>query len=109
MDPKAKATDIVGELFKLMPATSGIMLALIGGLATRGTLSCDVLTAIRTASILLLLCIILSLIGFQFMITRLQGGDTEVSKHGAVQLVFILAEVAFVLGSVTVIVSLFLI
>ncbi|WP_167098013.1 hypothetical protein [Mycobacterium sp. DL592] len=109
MSSDAKATDFVGELFKLMPSTSGVMLALVGGLATRGTPSSDVLCTIRIAAILLLACIFLSFLGYQFMISKLQGNDADVSKSGSVQLVFFLAELAFFAGSATVIVSLFLI
>jgi hypothetical protein len=109
MDAKAKATDLVGELFKLIPSTSGIMLALIWGLADHQTPPHCVLTVIRIASIILAVCILLSLLGLQFMVSQLQRGNNDASSHGTVAFCFVAAWLAFIAGSVAVIWSLFLI
>jgi hypothetical protein len=109
MDAKAKATDLVGELFKLIPGTSGIMLALIWGLADHKAPPNCVLTVIRIASIILVVCIFLSLLGLQFMVSQLQRGNTDASSHGTVALCFVAAWVVFIAGSAAVIWSLFLI
>jgi hypothetical protein len=109
MDAHAKATDLVGELFKLMPATSGIMLALIWGLASGANPAHNVLIAIRVASILLVVSIFLSLLGLQFIVSSLQRNNENAASGCLVSVCFILAEVTFVAGSIAVIWSLFLI
>lgn len=109
MEAKAKAADLVGELFKLMPAASGIMLALIWGLANGNTPPDCVMTTIRIASVILFVSIFLSLLGLQFMVTQLQRQNDDVSKHGSVQFCFLFAWLSFIAGSVVVIVSLYLI
>jgi hypothetical protein len=109
MNTRAKSADLVGELFKLMPATSGIMLALIWGLADRTKPPHSVLIAIRIASIILAVTIFLSLLGLQFMVSELQDNNQDVSSAPAVQVCFITAWIAFIVGSAAVIWSLFLI
>lgn len=106
--PKEAATQLVGELLKLLPTTSGIMLALIWGLADQEHPAHDVLTATRVASILLVVTILLSLLGLQFLVSALQGGTTDASSKGTVQLCFGLAWLSFFAGSAAVIWSLFL-
>jgi hypothetical protein len=107
--PKEAATQLVGELFKLLPTTSGIMLALIWGLADRKAPPHDVLTATRVTSILLVATILLSLLGLQFLVSELQRDNANASGKGTVQLCFFLALVGFIAGSAGVIWSLFLI
>jgi hypothetical protein len=109
MNTRAKSVDLVGELFKLMPATSGIMLALIWGLANRTKPPHSVLIPIRIASIILAVSIFLSLLGLQFMVSELQNDNPDVSRASTVQVCFIGAWVAFIVGSAAVIWSLFLI
>lgn len=109
MNGRAKATDFVGELLKLLPPTAGIMLALIWGLADRKNPPHDVLTAIRISSILLVVSILSSLAGLQFMVSELQRDNQDAASAGTVQLCFFLAWISFVLGSAAVIWSLFLI
>jgi hypothetical protein len=106
---RAKATDLVGEIFKLMPATAGIMLALIWGLADRATPSQSVLDAIRVASIILVVSIILSLAGLQFTVAELQNGNENAASKTSVQVCFVLAWITFIVGSAAVVWSLFLI
>ena len=108
MNAEEKATDLVGELLKLIPATSGVMLALIWGLAAPKA-SHDVLRAIRIASIVLVVSILMSLLGLQFIVARLEGQFGWVSKQGAVQGCFLLAWLTFVGGCACVLWSLFLI
>jgi hypothetical protein len=102
-----KALDLVSELLKLIPSTSGIMLALIWGLAGDSTPD-DVLRAIRIASIVLVIAIFIAFVGLQFVLGGLEKRASWVSKRGAVQATFMLAEVAFLLGCAIVIWSLFL-
>jgi hypothetical protein len=109
VNTRAKATDLVGEIFKLMPATAGIMLALIWGLADRATPSHSVLTAIRIASIILVVSIFLSLLGLQFTVTELQNGKEDAASKWTVQVCFFGAWITFIAGSVAVIWGLFLI
>lgn len=85
------------------------MLALIWGLANGKTAPDCVMTTIRIASIILFVSIFLSLLGMQFMVTQLQKENANVSKHGSVQFCFLFAWLAFLAGSVAVIVSLYLI
>lgn len=106
--PRQAATQLVGELLKLLPTTSGIMLALIWGLANREKPPHDVLTATRVASILLVATILLSLLGLQFLVSELEKDNTHASSRGAVQVCFFVAWVSFIAGSIAVIWSLFL-
>jgi hypothetical protein len=105
---KEAGTQLVGELFKLLPATSGIMLALIWGLADRTTPVHDVLVAMRIGSIVLVLSIIASLLGLQFMVSAMQAGTLNAGEKGSVQFCFVAAWAGFVAGCVAVIWSLFL-
>jgi len=109
VNARAKATDLVGEIFKLMPATAGIMLALIWGLADRATPSQSVLVAIRVSSIILVVSIILSLAGVQFTVAELQAGNTDGASKPSVQICFFGAWITFILGTAAVVWSLFLI
>jgi hypothetical protein len=103
------ATDLVGELFKLLPATAGIMLALIWGLADKNTPKSDVLDAIRLASIALVVTILLSLLGLQFMVSALQGdANAKAGDKPTVMVCFFIAWISFILGSGAVIWSLYL-
>lgn len=103
-----RADDLVGELFKLLPAVSGVMLALIWGLAgDAGTPPNCVLILIRVASIALTLSILASLLGLQFMVSGMQADKEAVSKTGTVQFCFFASWITFVLGCVAVIWSLF--
>ena len=108
-NPREEASKLVGELFKLLPSTSGIMLALIWGLADRMKPAHDVLVAVRVASIFLVVTILLSLLGIQFMISTLQSGEVDTYQKPTVQACFVLAWLVFIGGSASVIWSLFLI
>jgi hypothetical protein len=76
---EGKALDLLNELFKLIPATAGVMLALIWGLAGDKTPH-DVLVLIRDASIILVVAIFFAFLGLQFVVSGLQRGATGISK-----------------------------
>lgn len=81
MNQGNRADDLVGELFKLLPAVSGVMLALIWGLAGQSTPPPHcVLVLIRVASIVLTVTILASLLGLQFMVSSMQDGGESVAK-----------------------------
>jgi hypothetical protein len=82
LNHEEKALDLVAELLKLIPSTSGIMLALIWGLAG-DSMPDDVLRAIRIASIVLVGSIVIAFIGLQFLVGGLDKGSGWVSKRGA--------------------------
>jgi hypothetical protein len=103
-----KAIDLMGELFKLMPATAGIMLALIWGLADRTKTAHDVLMAIRIASILLAVSIFAALLGLQAMVGWLHRGSQGAIFNRS-QIIFIVGWCGFFGGTVAVIWSLWLI
>jgi hypothetical protein len=109
MNNQEKALDIVNELFKLIPATAGVMLALIWGLAGDSTPH-DVLVAIRIASIVLVASIVVAILGLQFVVSGLQEdhGDPAIGEAGRVQLCFGAAWLLFLAGCGGVIWSLFL-
>lgn len=108
MNPHEKATDLVGGIFKLLPATSGIMLALIWGLVDFKTPFENILTVITVASMILGGSILLSLLGLQFMVSALRRGNADASSKTLVQVCFFGAWITFIAGSVAVIWSLFL-
>ena len=110
MEAKDRADALVGELFKLLPAVSGVMLALMWGLAGKTQLASSVLTHIRIASALLIVTIFISLLGLQFMVSALQGSksyDKGVGAKGSVAVCFFFAWVLFLIGCVFVVWSLF--
>jgi hypothetical protein len=112
-DPKEFATSQVSELFKLLPPTAGIMIALIWGLAaSKDSLPGRVLDAMQVGAALLLACIVLALLGMQFMVTAIHRNiknmeRKDVSHDGAVATCFFLSWIAFGLGSIGVVWSLF--
>jgi hypothetical protein len=107
MDHEQKALDLVNELFKLIPATAGVMLALIWGLAGDETPH-DVLAAIRIASIVLVVSICSAFLGLQFVVSGLQAKDSGIARAGKVQLCFFVAWLLFLGGCGLVIRSLYL-
>ena len=105
----SKANDVILEFFKLIPATSGIMLALIWGLANRSTPpSTTVLWTIRIASLLLAISILACFIGLAGMIDTLHSDEDAYSEKGIRYTVYV-AWACFLSGVFTVIFSLFLI
>lgn len=101
MEARDRADALVGELFKLLPAVSGVMLALMWGLAGKARLDSSVLSHIRIASLLLILTIFISLLGLQFMVSALQGKKSYTSGVGAkgtVAICFFFAWVLFLVG-----------
>jgi hypothetical protein len=110
METKDRADALVGEMFKLLPAVSGVMLALMWGLAGKTRLDSDVMTHIHIASLLLIVTIFVSLLGLQFMVSALQGNktyDSGVGTKGSVAGCFFFAWVFFFIGCVFVVWSLF--
>lgn len=104
--PEDKALKYVEELFKTIIATSGIMLALLWGLTQRATISTFILNTVRWASAIFVLSIFLSLLGYQFIVSRTQHGD-EITKSGPVPLLFLLTWLAFIAGCVFIVVAIF--
>lgn len=102
------ANQLVVELFKLLPGTSGIMLALIWGLADKTPPPHAVLISIRVASIILVATIVASLVGLQFMVSALQRQGGTGSRDAAVSICFSVAWVSFIAGCIAVIWSLFI-
>lgn len=104
--PEDKALKYVEELLKTIIATSGIMLALLWGLTQRA-ISLAVLNTVRWASIVFVLSIFISLLGGQFIVSRVQQDDREITKKGPVPLVFLLAWLTFVVGCALLILAIF--
>lgn len=98
------ATKSVEEIFKVLIATSGIMLALLWGLTQR-TVPPLVVTIIRIASIVLVISIVGSLLGLQFIVTELEKNTAKISKVGAVAVSFVTAWISFLAGCVALIVA----
>lgn len=101
-----KAVTVVQELFKILIATSGIILALLWGLA-KNNLSGDVYCLIRCASIVLIMTIISSLLGFQFIVTELQKNEAAITKKARVAYSFLVAWLSFLAGCILLLVSIF--
>ena len=96
----------VQELFKTMITTAGIMLPLLWGLTQRTT-STTIVTTIRIASIIFLVSIVVSLLGCQFIVTKLENNATNITKQKTVAFSFLVAWASFILGGVLVIVAIF--
>ncbi len=101
-----KALKNVEELFKTIIATSGIMLALLWGLTQRD-IGDSVLTIIRIASIVLVISIIGSLLGLQFIVTEHERDATNITKIRTVAFSFLIAWLSFIGGCILVIVAIF--
>jgi hypothetical protein len=82
-----KALKSVEELFKIIVATAGIVLTLLWGLTQR-SIPQDVLSIIRIASIVLVISIGGSLLGYQFIVTQLQNDNNQASRHPSVAICF---------------------
>lgn len=103
-----KALKTIEELCKTLITTAGIMLALLWGLTQKGQLSQEVIFVIRGSSIFLVISITCSLLGLQFIVSRLQDTSTgDGSKNGWVDLCFWAGWITFLCGSIGVIVSIF--
>ena len=102
-----KALESVSELFKTIIETSGIMLALLWGL-TQHDITAVVLVAIRVASIVLVLAILGSLIGSQFIVTELERNSRNITKARTVAFSFLGAWLSFLVGCILLIVAIFL-
>jgi hypothetical protein len=101
-----KALKYIEELFKTIIATSGIMLALLWGLTQRVTITALILGTVRWASLVFVLAIFLSLLGYQFIVSRTQQGN-EITKSGPVPFLFLLTWLAFIMGCVLLVIAIF--
>lgn len=101
-----KALDFIGELFKVLTATSGIILALLWGLI-RDQQASETILYIRIGSIALAICMIASIMGLQFIVSALQRNAKIVSKDGRVALCYFLAWISFILGNALLVVAIF--
>lgn len=101
-----KALNSVEGLFKTIIATSGIMLALLWGLTQRDITLC-ILYIIRTSSIVLVVSIIGSLLGLQFIVTKLEQNASDITKQRTVAFSFLIAWVSFIAGCILVIIAIF--
>jgi hypothetical protein len=92
-----KARENVAELLKTITATTGVMLALLWGLTQR-TITPDVLWLIRVASFVLVVSMVASLLGLQFIVSALDRGEAQVSQVRTVAGSFLVAWLAFLFG-----------
>ena len=98
LDPEnEKAVSTTTELFKVIIATSGIMLTLLWGLTQR-QMFFDVSRIIRAASIVLLISITSSLLGLQFIVAELERKTSQVTKARSVAFTFLIGWLAFLVG-----------
>jgi hypothetical protein len=112
MNYEEKALDQVGELFRALIVSSGVMLGLIWGFA--GTKrAAGVLFSVKVASIVLATAIFLSFLGLQFVVSELErrakstGVATLVTKEPTVAACFFAAWVTFLGGCALVVWALF--
>jgi hypothetical protein len=107
-----QATSLIAEYFKLIPPTAGIMVGLIGALVAGSSTPTSAAKDLRYATIPLVLTIVLSLVGLQFMISSFQTdgehgkGPEWPSQKKTVQVTFLLSWLSFVVGCVMVVYSL---
>lgn len=101
-----KALKYVEELFKTIIATSGIMLALLWGLTQRSSITVLILGTVRWASLVFVVSIILSLLGYQFIVSRTQQG-IEITKSGPVPFLFLLSWLTFIAGCILLVIAIF--
>jgi hypothetical protein len=106
MSEDDKPTKNVEELFKTIITTAGIMLPLLWGLTQRQTIG-NVITTIRIASITLMVSIVASILGCQFIVTKLENKTSNITKQTTVAYSFLVAWLSFILGGVLVIVAIF--
>jgi hypothetical protein len=106
MSEDDKPTKNVEELFKTMITTAGIMLPLLWGLTQRQTIG-NVITTIRIASITLMVSIVASILGSQFIVTKLENKVSNITKQKTVAYSFLVAWLSFIVGGVLVIVAIF--
>jgi hypothetical protein len=92
-----KAVENVRELFRTIIATSGIMLALLWGLTQRFGVT-EKLVVPRIASGLLVLSILASLLGWQFIVTKFEADVSAITKENSVAYSFLIASASFFLG-----------
>jgi hypothetical protein len=103
----SKASDVFIEIFKLVPPTAGIMIALIWGLANRATPPTHtVLLTIRTSSILLVASMLISFYGLAVSADALRNNEEVWSRTGT-KISLVLASAFFSGGAVSVIYGLF--
>lgn len=105
-DDDEKALENVRELFKTLIGTSGIILALLLGLTQQDT-AATVLTLICIASGILLISILGSLIGLQFIVAELERHTQRVTKERTVAFSFLAAWLSFIIGCILLIVAIF--
>jgi hypothetical protein len=110
-----KALPKIEELFKIIVATAGIVLTLLWGLTQR-SIPTDVLSLIRLASIVLVVSIFTSLIGFQFIVSGVQKNADDarsnkklvtVSRKSTVAITFTLSWLSFFGGCLLLILAIF--
>lgn len=101
-----KARKGVEELFKIVIATSGILLALLWGLTQRN-ITAGVLTIIRITSIVFVVSIFFSLLGYQFIITALENNIQKITKQRGVAVNFLVAWISFMVGCSLLLIAIF--
>lgn len=106
MSSEREAHTSVEELFKTLIATGGIMLTLLWGLTQRD-LAAGTVVVIRYASVVLVLSTAASLIGLQFVVTEIEKKTAHIATVRSVAWSFIAAWLAFLAGSVLVVIAIF--
>lgn len=101
-----KALDTIGELFKTIIATAGIVLTLLWGLLEPNIDPARLLWT-KVCSVILLIAIGCALLGLQFVVSALQGEVAKVSKDGRVAACFLSSWVSFLGGCVLLIVAIY--
>lgn len=101
-----KASNVVIELFKIVIATSGIILALLWGLVNKEGLEYK-LIFIQIASVVLIIAIASSLLGLQFIVSAIQRNSPAPSRVGSVAICFFIGWFGFLIGCVALLAAIF--
>lgn len=101
-----KALDMIGELFKTIIATAGIVLTLLWGLL-EPNIDPTRLFWTKVCSVVLLIAITCALLGLQFMVSALQNKVARVSRDGLVAACFFSSWISFLGGCVLLIVAIY--
>jgi len=99
-----KARASVEELFKTLITVSGLILTLLWGLTQR-ELTETILGTIQVASVAMVFSIFSSILGMQFIVTKLHHNVSNISKTNSVSLCFLASWLAFLVGCVALIVA----
>lgn len=105
-EPEDRALKNVEELFKTIIATSGIMLTLLWGLTQRNINIC-IHPIVFYSSFPFIVSIIVSFLGNQFIVSKLQDKSRDITGSGSVPICFLIAWLSFVLGCVLLSVAIF--